>query len=979
MRKQKLKNIIAMGLVVAMSTGIVACNKTEAVDTNKGSVTENSNSKTDTETSKNDKENAKEEQPSVEVKPEQNVTSNINGQFCYYSLVTFDSVKTGTVTNVDSVLNVRVEPSLTATVVTKITNGTTVQVLAKAGDWYQVNVNGTVAFVHSNYVKVDGIEYKFTHDINERPYVTSKPSAGTISGKPTSSDDKKPSKPNNSKPSKPSNPSISDRPSIPVKPSEPSKPVKPSIPLTPIVPSIPVEPEKPGIENTAPIITGLDLVITGLNTEFKISDLNLKAMDKEDGDITSKIKVIDSNVDTSEAGEYYVTVSVTDSKGLETKLTLTVTVVEKEEDIPQTELNAVPTITGNDVTIKQNAIFSLDMLNIVAQDAEDGTLKFEVVSNNVNVAEAGKYQVKVTAKDKQGATCTKVFTVTVEAVETEKPVEPGVINGAPTITVDKESVTVIKGSKVDLSAFGVKAEDKEDGTLEVKCDSFPSTDSIGSFKFSVYAVDKEGAKTSKELTLVVAESQVDINEAPVLTVEHETVTVVKGDKVDLSAFGVKATDKENGDLEVKCDSFPSTDKAGTFKFAVYAVDKEGAKASKELTLIVKEKQEAINNAPVITVEKDTLSVKVGAKVSIADFGVKATDVENGDLEVKCDSFPSTETAGTYKFSVYAVDKDGAKTTKELTLEVVKDNTAPVLTANNVTINLGEAYDISMHNIKAVDSNGNDISDRVEVKTNCDGTRHGVFPVILTVTDDAGLTSTLTVTAFINSVPPTVTVQDVFEVQLYSSFNIYTDIPVTAVDVFGNAVTNIEFSGKVNTNEAGDYPVTITVTDKLYQKTVKTVTVRVVRPEGLMSPFSAEFSNIVSQEMDRLVNEYRVANNRDAVAVQSFAIECASLKAQHMVDNNYFDHTYNGQFIWDIYPEYREMGVCGENILKMNIFANKEYTAEEAKSLANDMFTYWKESPAHRAMMLSDWNTGYGFSFRVTNDGTVYAVQEWVVS
>lgn len=893
MRKQKLKNIIAMGLVVAMSTGIVACNKTEAVDTNKGSVTENSNSKTDTETSKNDKENAKEEQPSVEVKPEQNVTSNINGQFCYYSLVTFDSVKTGTVTNVDSVLNVRVEPSLTATVVTKITNGTTVQVLAKAGDWYQVNVNGTVAFVHSNYVKVDGIEYKFTHDINERPYVTSKPNAGTISGKPTSSDNKKPSKPNNSKPSKPN---ISDRPSIPVKPSEPSKPEKPSIPLTPIVPSIPVEPEKPEVENTAPVITGLDLVITGLNTEFKISDLNLKAMDKEDGDITSKIKVIDSNVDTSEAGEYYVTVSVTDSKGLETKLTLTVTVVEKEEDIPQTELNAVPTITGNDVTIKQNAIFSLDMLNIVAQDAEDGTLKFEVVSNNVNVAEAGKYQVKVTAKDKQGATCTKVFTVTVEAVETEKPVEPGVINGAPTITVAKESVTVIKGSKVDLSAFGVKAEDKEDGTLEVKCDSFPSTDSVGSFKFSVYAVDKEGAK-----------------------------------------------------------------------------------ASKELTLIVKEKQEAINNAPVITVEKDTLSVKVGAKVSIADFGVKATDVENGDLEVKCDSFPSTETAGTYKFSVYAVDKDGAKTTKELTLEVVKDNTAPVLTANDVTINLGEAYDISMHNIKAVDSNGNDISDRVQVKTNCDGTRHGVFPVILTVTDDAGLTSTLTVTAFINSVPPTVTVQDVFEVQIYTPFNIYTDIPVTAVDVFGNTVTNIEFSGNVNTNEAGDYPVTITVTDKLYQKTVKTVTVRVVRPEGLMSPFSAEFSNIVSQEMDRLVNEFRIANNREPVVVQDFAIECASLKAQHMVDYNYFDHTYNGQFIWDIYPEYREMGVCGENILKMNIFVNKDYSVEQAKSFANDMFTLWKESSAHRAMMLSDWNTGYGFSFRITNDGTVYAVQEWVVS
>lgn len=982
MKRQKLKNIIAMGLVVAMSTGMVACNKTEAVD--KNNVIDSTTSNTDKDVVGNDKDSSKddkadktdevekEELSSVDVKPEQNVTSTVNGEFCYYTLVTFDSVKTGTVINVDSVLNVRVEPSLSATVVTKIVNGTTLQVLAKAGDWYQVNINGTIAFVHSNYVKVDGIEYKFIHDINERPYIPSKPNAGTISGKPTSSDNKKPNKPSTSKPSTP------NKPSLPVKPSEPSKPEKPSIPLTPILPSTPVEPE---VENTAPVITGLDLTITGLNTEFKVADLNLKAVDKEDGDISDKIKVIDSDVDTSKVGEYHVTVSVKDSQGLETTLTLKVTVVEKEEDIPQTELNSAPTITGNDITIKQNAIFSYDMLNIVAHDSEDGALEYKVISSNVNVAEAGKYQVKVFAQDKQGATCTKIFNVIVESVETEKPekpVEPGIINQAPVISVDKETVTVVKGSKVDLSAFGVKATDNEDGTLEVKCDAFPSTDVVGNFKFTVYAMDKQGAKTSKELTLVVAESQSVINKAPVITVENETVTVAKGAKVDLTAFGVKATDEEDGNLEVKCDKFPSTSEEGTFKFKVYAQDKGGAKTTKELTLIVNKKQEALNSAPTITVEKETLSVKVGDSISLADFGVKATDVEDGNLEVKCDSLPSTQSAGTFKFSVYAIDKAGAKTTKELTLEVVKENTAPVLSANDVTINLGEHYDLSMHNIKAVDSNGTDISGRVKVTTNCDGTRNGVFPVIITVTDDAGLSSTITVTATINSVPPTVTVQDVFEVQLYGSFNINTDIPVTAVDVFGNTVTDIKFSGNVNTNEAGDYPVTVTVTDKLYQKTVKTVTVRVIKPEGLMSPFSAEFSNIVSQEMDRLINEYRVANNRDAVAVQSFAIECASLKAQHMVDNNYFDHTYNGQFIWDIYPEYREMGVCGENILKMNIFANKEYTAEEAKSFANDMFTLWKESPAHRAMMLSDWNTGYGFSFRVTNDGTVYAVQEWVV-
>lgn len=896
----------------------------------------------------------------------------INGKFLTFDVIEFKNFKKGKVKNVNSRLNIRTEPSLFADVYDYIFNDSDVVVTGIFREWYQVDIKGNIGYVHSNYVQVDGIEYKFTHDINERPYTTSRPTSGSVSGRPTSSDDKKPSKP--STPSKPSQPS---RPSQPVKPSEPVKPVEP-----PVKPSEPVKPVEPPVVNEAPVITGLDLVITGLGTEFKIADLNLKATDKEDGDITHKIQVIRSNVDTSKAGNYEVTVSVKDSKGLETTLTLKVTVVEKEEDIPATELNYAPVITGMNVNIKQNSVFEISMLNIIAEDEEDGDLEYEVVSNNVDVANPGSYQVKVVAVDSQGATTYRTFDVVVEPVETEKPEKPsvdaGVINHAPQVTVANNTVSVVKGTELDLSLFDVKATDNEDGTLEVQYEGVPSTSEVGTFEFKAYAVDKQGAKTVKNLTLVVVEKQSDLNQAPVLTVENPTVTVLKGDVVTLENFGVKATDAEDGDLEVKYDVIPSTDKVGTFNFVVYAVDKEGLKTSKTLTLVVNERQSAVNNAPVINVEKDVVTVKVGAQVSLADFGITATDVEDGTLEVTSDELPSTANAGTFKFFVYATDKEGVKTSKELTLEVVKENTAPVITANNVTINLGEPWDLSMHNIKAVDSNGKDITDRVQVETNCDGTRHGVFPVIITVTDDAGLSSTLTVNAIINSVPPTVNVQEYYEIPLYSSFNIYTDIPVTATDVFGNEVTDIQFSGEVNTNVAGEYTVTVTVMDKLYQKTVKTVTVKVVRPEGLMSVFSSEFTQVVTQEMDRLVNQYRVDNGRLPVKVQDFAIECAGLKAQHMMDNNYFDHTYEGKFIWQMYPEYAELGVCGENILKMNIRVDKDYSVEEAKNFANTMFTLWKESSAHRAMMLSDWNTGYGFAFRITPDGTVYGVQEWVV-
>ena len=53
------------------------------------------------------------------------------------------------------------------------------------------------------------------------------------------------------------------------------------------------------------------------------------AIDKEDGDLTSKIKV-DGEVDTSKAGTYVLTYTVTDSKGHEVTAKQTVTVKEKK-------------------------------------------------------------------------------------------------------------------------------------------------------------------------------------------------------------------------------------------------------------------------------------------------------------------------------------------------------------------------------------------------------------------------------------------------------------------------------------------------------------------------------------------------------------------------------------------------------------------------------------------------------------------------
>ena len=79
-------------------------------------------------------------------------------------------------------------------------------------------------------------------------------------------------------------------------------------------------------DNTAPVIKGVS------DKQINIGDTfdpltGITASDKEDGDLTSNITVT-GTVDTSKAGVYELTYSVTDSKGLTTTAKSTITVID---------------------------------------------------------------------------------------------------------------------------------------------------------------------------------------------------------------------------------------------------------------------------------------------------------------------------------------------------------------------------------------------------------------------------------------------------------------------------------------------------------------------------------------------------------------------------------------------------------------------------------------------------------------------------
>ena len=91
--------------------------------------------------------------------------------------------------------------------------------------------------------------------------------------------------------------------------------------------------------NHVPTISASDKTITVGDKFDSLKDVT--ANDKEDGDLTSKIKVISNTVDTKKAGTYEVTYQVTDSQGATVTKTIKVTVkavpIDPDTDKPNTD------------------------------------------------------------------------------------------------------------------------------------------------------------------------------------------------------------------------------------------------------------------------------------------------------------------------------------------------------------------------------------------------------------------------------------------------------------------------------------------------------------------------------------------------------------------------------------------------------------------------------------------------------------------
>ncbi|MCU5463417.1 M4 family metallopeptidase [Bacillus cereus] len=141
----------------------------------------------------------------------------------------------------------------------------------------------------------------------------------------------------------------------------------------------------------------------------------VKAIDKEDGDLTSKVKV-DGKVDTSKAGTYVLTYTVTDSKGHEGTAKQTVTVKVREEvknELPILKVPATTTITEGD---------QFDpMVGVSATDKENGDLTSKVVYEGaLDTSKAGTFEIIYSVTDSVGNEVHAIQKVLVKDKDTSK-------------------------------------------------------------------------------------------------------------------------------------------------------------------------------------------------------------------------------------------------------------------------------------------------------------------------------------------------------------------------------------------------------------------------------------------------------------------------------------------------------------------------------------------------------------------------------
>lgn len=465
----------------------------------------------------------------------------------------------------------------------------------------------------------------------------------------------------------------------------------------------------------------------------------ISASDVEDGNITSKIEVLEDRVNLQQAGTYKVKYRVIDRWGKSDVQYSTITI--KQNTPPEI---SIPSRSFYENELSKDRWETLRMQGVSAKDVEDGNLtaKIKLVSDAVVLDKAGNYNITYQVSDKWGKTTTKTEVLTIKA------------NKAPVIK--GASKTYYEGQYDnsdwdDLKFADITALDTEDGDLtsHIKITSDDvNLEEVGMYYVTYTVVDAYGKKTDKQIGV-----QVKANIPPIIIAGNKSFyedEYTQTEWEDTMIYqDVSATDTEDGDITssiviVKNNVNLST--MGDYIVVYQVSDAYGKTTTKQINVQVKE-----NHKPTLQLFADNQTFVEGQYTLeewVADLqrkGVSAHDKEDNDLtdqvEVTKDNVDPTKT-GTYEVTYRVTDAWGKSVDKTIKV-FVQANKVPELFASELYFsNLDKITEhLLLEDVYALDDHDGDLTKKVTIKSH--NVRSGIageYYVTYSVTDSLHKTS-----------------------------------------------------------------------------------------------------------------------------------------------------------------------------------------------------------------------------------------------
>lgn len=790
-----------------------------------------------------------------------------------------------------------------------------------------------------------------------------------------------------------------------------------------IIPSKSVAPNIDGI-NEITIVEGTELTLDMLGvTNYEGYTLSLNK----------------NGNDLSKVGEYIVTIELSAGDELINTKDVKVTVKAKEQ-IPEVE---EPILTvPEQVYVHVNSKSELD--KALTYQINNKDLEVNIDTSKVNLTKIGTYTVTYSVKydpnypDKEVIKTTNVTVISQPVlVANEGIVQIGATNVDLVKVCDAKLLAgnyEIKSEGLDTSSAGYKdvtfyvidetgtktsyktkvlVKDYDVETKDLTVDSVSKVTNItlansikvldinkNAVDFTVKSIDTSKVEEGKTVVVpvVIAVKNIEKTVNVTVTVSETKLAVseftlskdscIEGDTINLSAkaegksvqYKFLARTSAGKEVVIKDYSIENTAtwKAvkGVTSLVVKVKDAKGNEVSREAEINVSEKL----IAPTLNVGVNTIVVIKNQPVTLADFKATAVDMYGNDItsSIKMTSIDTT-TIGTKKVTLSVTDKNGLSTTK--TIDVIVENADLTLNVeSSIVILKGTKIEVS----DVVKSSSDDFGNPLTITLGSfDYSTTGENKNLVVIGKDKyGNTKSATVKVTVADLP-TINVKSNITIKQNTNVQI-SDIVESAVDWKGNDITSKVSITGLNTSVTGTQKVTVSVTDSYGYVTTKTVNVSVIEDTTVEKKYkvnSVEYKKIINTEMYRLINEYRASKGIDALGINTNLQTLAKLKNEHMIQNKYFEHEYEGKMIGQLYPELipnYEEGYDYNNVLE-NLYVGgdsvDDQTEEQIKKTALSVFNLWKGSPLHDATMWSPDVTLIGFDYTVSNKGTAYATLE----